>query len=165
MSKSTAISKRYPIFIDFFDKFVSRKQEEINKLKEMESLYLIAKEALEMYDYPNDININNHITSIQIDIILTEDNHYKDFLPLVSCITKLLSDKSLRNNEEPSIGQSDTFMYYWYWAVVNKNSNVANFKNIIVNLHIPMKGTKYYKITSRSETYTTTVYDGSWIDK
>ena len=165
MAKSTEISKRYPIFINFFEKFVSKKQEEINQLREMESLYIIAKEALDNNEYDNNIKIDSHDNSIDIRGMLTYENHYKDFNPLIKTITELLYKKNLRKYEEPSFSKNESHTVYWRWSIVKNKGKEKEVFYVNFYMTIPFEGTRYCKITSQKVTYTSTEYKATWVDK
>jgi len=147
-------SHRYDIFLTFFEKKVHALQQEVENMRRAERIYNIAREELEKAKLPNDIRLDTRGECVDIDIHITEENHWKHFLPLIEALGKRVRPE----DPVPAFSGVSTATLHWYWS---KECNTI----LYVTAFIPWKGTKFCRVDTITETRQDTKRKFIWSDK
>lgn len=152
-------SKRYDLFIQFFEKRVSEVQQKIDELRKFEPLYNAVRNALEKANIDNDVKIKERLPYLNVTIVANEENHYKDFEYIVIDTCKELLRMKLRDTE-PNYKISKISVWEWGWTL---NTNIGLILQI--NVTFPFKGNKYLKISYKKEMVEETIWESTWLEK
>lgn len=152
-------SKRYDLFIQFFEQRVTEAQKKIEELREFEPLYNVAREVLEKYDFKNDIRIVREGSYLSVKIVANPEDHYKDFIPAVKDMCKELIRLKLRATEiSYNITKESAFTWTWFLA--------TNLSLILaVKLIFDKKDNKYLKIVQKDVLAMSHEWEATWLEK
>lgn len=155
-AKRNLPAPRYDLFISFFEKEVHRYQQAIEELRKLDLPYTLAREALERHRYNNKITLSAEKDHIWIDISCGE-SHYKEFLPLVSTITQLLYEHSLRvTTDDPNPEVS--YDIFWRWKL---KGNIT----MRVKVDVPWNGNQYCQVNFKEVQRTDYERTATWYDE
>lgn len=146
-----------PIFdpwITHFEKEVYKKQQEINKLRDVEQMYNLTVDVLRTHKFPNQSSLTTSPEGIHLTIYLIDANHWRDFQPLADALARALADAHLRS--EPFAGLPDTASDV-YWRL-----HCTQEKRLTLHLDVPWGGTHYCQVTF--EPYQSTARKCLWLD-
>lgn len=152
-------SKRYDLFIQFFEKKVDEAQKQIEELRKFEPLYNVAREVLEKHDISNAVKIQNVGSYLSVNIIAGEEDHYKDFVPIVKDICKALIRLKLRE-AEISYNITKENVWTWCWQMSTKLGLI-----LTIRITFPYEGNKYLKIVTKEVMIKSYEWKHVWLEK
>lgn len=153
MRSTNLPSKRYPLWIDMFTRKVAEAQKTIEDLSANENVYNVISSYFSELSLPNEIDINPLGSSVYVEIRLTEQDRFADFVSVVTKLGKKLYDENLHDN--PSCLElkiPDTYkrgylqisrMAYCY----RDRRKGTRDRHVSVNLQIPRNGCQDLAVT------------------
>jgi len=127
-------SNRYPIFIDAFEKFVTRQQHAIREAEKMQRPYMIVRDAFEAAKLPNDVSIALRANLIDVDIVLLSADRLSSFFPIVRAIGDGLKTHGLHFDGVPGtekMAWNPKLRFFWH---------LRTFSCVMIWLHMPEGG-------------------------
>jgi len=144
MSQSRVVAKRYKIWVDKFSELVTEKQKEINKISELEPLYIIAKDVMEEANIKNDNKISLYGDSVFIEVNLIKEDKISSYYPVAEQLKKEFERKRIELFVNPTIHYSEQSNII-SWRYIRKFKD--RHQSLFFHLHIPHDGTNEILIT------------------
>ena len=158
-------AKRYDIFITAFEKYVAERQKEIAKADRLMRPYEIARAALERADILNDTRLELRKDGIYINIVVQENDRREKFEKILQNIGEELYTVKLHPDGAPAYYHGQlSFRYFWKLrGIAGKDEEPPEVE---VVLNIPVKGTKFVRVTKeeKQSTWTNSIYTSTWIE-
>lgn len=163
-------AKIYEPYISFFEKEVEKAQEEVEKARQMEPIYLAIKEALEKTanDYPQKFTIKRFGSTLNVTATILSNQHYRVFNPLITALTNELVRRGLRKDDDGEpIAMSD-YNVNWIFRLdwlCRRDANKYSVFNIRVEVVVPyLTHNIYRQETKKTRTITDDYIDYKWLD-
>lgn len=101
----TAIAKNYPVFIDAFQNYVAKRQEEVRKTESQQATYGRVRDALLRWPHDNETKLNLDSSGVSIAVTALPEDRMPMFSKLAALVGEALS--------KPDIDPRGTFMGHW----------------------------------------------------
>lgn len=155
---TTAISKRYPVFIDFFQAQVTQAQKVIEEHRAGEPCYNAVREALIKVNLPWDFKITMSRMNVYVRASIGANDRAAEVEPLLNAIHDNLVRVGLRSpdHEMPELTGS-TYSHSLDWLIYGRRAKGSTIGYIFLTLEIPIDtGCLDWAVVSSSVTTTET---------
>jgi hypothetical protein len=134
----TALVRRCDIFINVFEKYVTERQQQINNMREMESLYNIVSSVVNKWTIDNDVKVSLVDNYITINIV----GKPTDSTMMLIRLAQSLQDKFVEHKlKTPQSFDGDGLQTSFYWSFIYKANSENKFRSVSLQYSVPEEGT------------------------
>lgn len=142
----TAIAPRYQLFISLLEKKISRAQQEIEEMNQLETIYNIARKGLEQWGIDRAVetdlgklNVHIHMSALETDSITIFDD-------LASIISTELFQKHLRDDDTYASNKSHIYSFYEegiyvYYTINCKSDSFREVRDSMIRITVKIPST------------------------